>query len=65
MLDKGQTSDYTMVYMDMMLQNFDYLGSLDWDSELGKALHELQISVSLQCPKVLVYKDLEETPSST
>lgn len=64
MLDKGKTSDYTMVFLDMMFQNFEYLSQLDLDSELGKALHELSLSISMQCPNVLIYNEMEDkTPS--
>lgn len=58
MIDYGKTSPYVLMCLDVHFNCFEYLG-IDWDSELGKQLHELMLSISSSLPDVLVLNEPE------
>ena len=58
MIDYGKTSPYVLMCLDVYLNGMEYLG-IDWDSELGKLLHQIQLSVSSSLPDILVLNEPE------
>lgn len=56
MIDVGNTSPYVLMCLDVCLQYFEYL-RVDWESDLGKLLHEIMVSVSNSLPDVVVINE--------
>lgn len=59
MIDYGKTPPYALMCLDVYLTGMVYL-AVDWDSDLGKLINQLQNSVSLSLPDILVLNEPEE-----